>query len=110
MAVTVAEGLPGTKKSISDALGQRGLMDDDLSAHEEIDLELDHQRYTRRFMKEIGWIDNQSGKRAISDFLLVVELTQRGWEQIVKFAESSEISFITKPFSISPKEVLFVWS
>ena len=61
LAVSVAEGLPGTSKPIAAALANRGVVENSLAAHQAIDERLDHTLMTRRLMQHIPWVETRFG-------------------------------------------------
>ncbi len=104
LSVLIAEGMPGQKKIIVDALAENGIEDPDLATHTELDLNLNHSYYPRKLAQSVGWIDSASRQEALATFLFILELSQMGWEQIATFSKSKKADF-PQAFKVSPAAV-----
>jgi hypothetical protein len=108
LAVSVAEGLPGTKKPIAAALAKRGVVENSLAAHQAIDERLDHALMTRRLMRHIPWVEPAAAGRAIRRFLSIVELSQLCWRQLANYAQVPAFPAVPITFGISAADLLSI--
>jgi hypothetical protein len=106
LAVSVAEGLPGTSKPIVTALAKRGVVENSLAAHQAIDERLDHALMTRRLMRHIPWVEPASARRAAQRFLTIVELSQLCWRQLANYAQVPGFPAVPKTFGMSAADLL----
>ena len=109
LAITVAEGMPGTNKPIAQALDAQGVRGESLSTHQQIDIDLDHEQFTRRLLHHIPWIEADVAADALEDFLFVVELSQLAWWQIANYSIIRNLPRAPKAFALSPEQVLSLW-
>lgn len=100
LSIAVAEGMPGQKKLLTDALSAQGIDDPDLAVHTELDLNLNHSYYPRKLAAGFPWIAGSQRKEALEYFLFVLELSQRGWVQLANHASSS-LQLVPEPFYAS---------
>jgi hypothetical protein len=110
LAVSVAEGLPGTSKPIAAALAKRGVVEDSLAAHQAIDERLDHTLMTRRLMQHIPWVEPASARRAVQRFLPIVELSQLCWRQLADYARVPAFPAVPTAFDMSAADLLTTFS
>jgi hypothetical protein len=110
LAISVAEGLPGTRKPIAPALVKRGLIENSLAAHQAIDGQLDHALMTRRLMQHIPWIEPAAAGRAVQRFLTVVELSQLCWRQLADYARVPAFPAVPIAFDMSAADLLTTFS
>jgi hypothetical protein len=110
LAVSVAEGLPGTSKPIAAALAKRGVVEDSLATHQAIDERLDHTLMTRRLMQHIPWVEPASARRAVQRFLPIVELSQLCWRQLADYAQMPALPAVPTAFGISAADLLTTFS
>jgi hypothetical protein len=110
LAVSAAEGLPGTSKPIAAALAKRGVVENSLAAHQAIDERLDHTLMTRRLMQHVPWVEPASGRRAIQRFLTIVELSQLCWRQLADYAQVPAFPAVPTAFGISAADLLTTFS
>jgi hypothetical protein len=110
LAVSVAEGLPGTSKPIAAALAKRGVVESSLAAHQAIDERLDHTLMTRRLMQHIPWVEPASARRAVQRFLPIVELSQLCWRQLADYARVPTFPAVPTAFGMSAADVLTTFS
>jgi hypothetical protein len=106
LAVTVAEGLPGTTKPIVAALAKRGVVENSLAAHQAIDERLDHTLMTRRLMRHVPWVGPASARRAIQRFLSIVELSNLCWRQFANYAQVPQFPAVPVAFGMSAADLL----
>jgi hypothetical protein len=106
LAVTVAEGLPGTTKPIAAALAKRGVIENSLAAHQAINERLDHTLMTRRLMRHVPWVGPASARRAIQRFLSIVELSNLCWRQLANYARVPQLPAVPLAFGISAADLL----
>jgi hypothetical protein len=106
LAVTVAEGLPGTTKPIAAALARRGVVENSLAAHQAIDERLDHTLMTRRLMRHVPWVRAVSARRAIQRFLSIVELSNLCWGQLANYAQVQKFPAVPVAFGMSAADLL----
>jgi hypothetical protein len=110
LSITVAEGLPGANKPIVDALAAQGISGESLSAHQDIDVKLDHALFTRRLLREVPWIETTIARNAIRGFLYLVELSQLAWGQLACYAKATTHPLVPKAFGLTPSDILSLWS
>jgi hypothetical protein len=110
LAVSVAEGLPGTIKPIAAALAKRGVVENSLAVHQAIDERLDHTLMTRRLMQHIPWVEPASARRAVQRFLPIVELSQLCWRQLADYARVPTFPAVPTAFGMSAADVLTTFS
>jgi hypothetical protein len=110
LAITVAEGLPGTNKPIVDALAAQGICGESLSSHQNIDVELNHTLFTRRLLCEVPWVEADTARNAIHKFLFMVELSQLAWSQLACYVQANEPPLVPEAFSLSHLDILSMWS
>lgn len=106
LAVMVAEGLPGSGKPVTRALERAGLEDPTLAAHGEIDLRLDHATYTRRLFRHLPLASGPARLRAIRHLLFLVELSQRAWTDLARYAADGTLPTVPVPFAMTPGQTL----
>lgn len=106
LAVTIAEGMPGTTKPIAEALHGQGVVAESLTAHQDIDEALDHSLYTRRLLQHVSWVGGHAADRAIRRFLFVLELSQACWSELAWYAGSPELPLVPRVLELSPRQVL----
>lgn len=109
LAVTVAEGLPGTDKPLARALAASGVRADSLASHSDIDIVLDHAQFTRRLLSEVPWVTPAAAARAIANLLFVVELSQLAWVQIARYSQRSDLAVTPRAFSLSAADLFAIW-
>ena len=105
LCVAIAEGLPGQKKMIADALSVKGFSDPDLAVHTELDLELNHSYYPRKLMSKVLWIDASVRYSCFQNFLFTLEMSQFAWRQLANYSEHA-VHEVPKAFEMSPAEVI----
>jgi hypothetical protein len=88
--VTLAEGLPGTRKPILERLLRRGLTSSDLAVHQQIDEEKDHSLIARSLVACFPHISKERAALAIRRFLVTAEISQRIWAEIAAYAAAAD--------------------
>ena len=92
MCVSVAEGMPGQRKLLADEMMNAGIGGDILGVHTEIDAKHDHSSFPRRLMAQYCYIDGRSIHAAHKELLRILELSQRGWSDLISMAETSNFA------------------
>lgn len=105
LSMTVAEGLPGSGRQLTQRLLDRGLEAASAADHDEIDRELNHQMVTRTMLAQLPWVDGEAGRAAIADFLQIVEVAHRAWQLLSRSVESG-LPATPRPFEMSAETLL----
>ncbi|ETZ22829.1 hypothetical protein [Pedobacter sp. V48] len=105
MAILVAEGMPGEKKKIADALANQGIDHEELAVHTELDLSLNHTYYPRKMMSSFPWISGQNRVDATRNFLFILELSQLCWKQLARYAANEKLNDVPLAFKIPFSEL-----
>lgn len=100
LAMTVAEGLPGSGRRLTEALVEHRGGGADLVAHDEIDLQLNHEMVTRTFLSRLDWVSGPSACEAIADLLRIVELAHVGWQLLSRYAAAG-LAVTPRPFGMT---------
>jgi len=110
LCISIAEGLPGSKKKIAGLLKDLGLQSSHLETHTEIDVELDHGQFTRRFFSKLPWVDSAQGTDAIRNYLFMLRYSQLCWPQMVSYGRIFGDQWVPKAFTLSPADLLQIKS
>jgi hypothetical protein len=102
LCVTVAEGLPHSAKAAR--LVRAPGFEAELNAHAEIDVELDHASFTRRLLSLVPAVGDEAYRLALRRFLIVLELSQRSWVSLARYAGGGG-PVPPLPFAISAPEL-----
>jgi hypothetical protein len=108
LSIAVAEGMPGQKKPIADALAAQGLNDPAFALHAELDLELDHSYFPRRLFSGIPWVGGAAIRDSVRRFLFVLEMSQLGWDQVARYAENELLPVVPTAFGLAPADAFRV--
>jgi hypothetical protein len=88
LSMTVAEGLPGSGRRLSERLLEQGIEASMAIDHDEIDRELNHEMVTRTMFAQLDWIDGATGCLAIADFLQIVEVAHHAWRLLSRLVDA----------------------
>lgn len=105
LAMTVAEGLPGSGRRLTERLVEHREGAADLVAHDEIDKELNHEWVTRTFLSRLDWVSGPSACEAIADLLLVVEIGHTGWQMLSRYVAAG-LPVTPTPFGMTADDVV----
>lgn len=100
LAMTVAEGLPGSGRRLTELLVEHRDGGDDLVAHDEIDRQLNHEMVTRTFLSQLDWVSGPSACEAIADLLRIVELAHAGWQMLSRYVAAG-LPVTPRPFGMT---------
>jgi hypothetical protein len=103
LSITLAEGLPGDGKRLTELLGESGV-DPLASAHDELDKQLNHEFVTRRLFSCIGTVSESIAVDAISDLLFLTEVAHEGWEMLTRYVQAG-LPKVIEPFCITRSEL-----
>jgi hypothetical protein len=103
LCITIAEGLPGSSKSLASQLEQASGAPA-LGKHSAIDAALNHSFKARELAREWGAVSDEAGQRALERFVDVLRLTQGGWRQVAA-AAAADWTW-KKPFELSMGQVV----
>lgn len=101
LCITLAEGLPDTKKPLLGVLRKQGVSHDALGAHQEIDEGRDHTRIAREIAARFPQIDGARATRAISNFMLAAQVSQTAWNEVARYAVDTANPRVPVPFGLS---------
>lgn len=102
LCITVAEGLPHSAKAAR--LVRAPGFEAELTAHAQIDVELDHASFTRRLLSLVPAVGDEAYRVALRRFLIVLELSQRAWAALARYAGSGG-PVPPPPFATSAREL-----
>lgn len=105
LSMTVAEGLPGSGQRLSERLLERGFDVPGGADHDAIDRELNHEMVTRTMLAQLPWIDADTARRAIADFLHVVEISHFGWQMLSRYVDAG-LPATPVPFGLPAETVV----
>jgi len=103
LCITIAEGLPGSTKSLPDELAA-ALGGAALSKHAAIDAALDHSFKARELAFDWHPVPRAEGREALRRFASILALTQQAWRQVA--AAALEDRLFAQPFALSFDEVV----
>jgi len=86
LLLIASEGLPNTPKAATLALSAIASTDERLATHAELDVRLDHTSMARRLLSRVPSISEAAYCLALRRFLTTLEVSQRGWISIAKYA------------------------
>ena len=104
LAMTCAEGLPGTRKTLPAELAT-ALVDTapGLGEHVNLDANMNHGLMARRLTRDAGMVSAPAGRRAIGRFHQILILSQRSWRQAAAAATGHGLA---PPFTASMERLV----
>ena len=105
LTMTVAEGLPGSGRRLTERLAEAGVAASALTAHDEIDEQLDHEMVTRTMLSRLDWVAGSAATGAIADFLGIVELAYMAWHTLSRYVAAG-LPDSPRAFGLTPDLVL----
>jgi len=106
MSVAVAEGMPGQRKRLADAITAAGYGDEALQVHTDLDMALEHSRFPRLLISQVPWTGERELLDALRIFLVVLEVSQLAWVELANFASDVRELLTPKAFMFPPERMV----
>jgi hypothetical protein len=104
LAMTIAEGLPGSGARLPERLAERlaadGIDTTTITAHDDMDQQLNHEMVTRTLLAQLDWVTGAAAAEATSDLLLLIEIAHAGWQILSRYVAAG-LPTTPRPFAMT---------